>query len=194
MIPSFTTIIAACGLLLNNALAADPVPTFAPIPPSSNGPAPGPGGWRVEHFGGGAYMVTDNQYQAFFVVSTKGVIVVDAPPSIGRGLVYAIGNTTRVPVTHVVYSHAHADHIGGAFLFGPKVTVVAHRMTREILGATPDPNRPLPKVVFDDDLKLKVGNQTLLLSYKGLNHQPGNIFIYAPAQKVLMLVDIVYPG
>ena len=26
------------------------------------------------------------------------------------------------------------------------------------------------------------------------NHLPGNIFIYAPKQKVLMLVDIVFPG
>ena len=28
----------------------------------------------------------------------------------------------------------------------------------------------------------------------GDNHEPGNIFIWAPVQRVLMLVDIVYPG
>src|SRR5262249_47652489 len=28
----------------------------------------------------------------------------------------------------------------------------------------------------------------------GLNHERGNLFIYAPRQKVLMLVDVVYPG
>lgn len=172
----------------------DSTPTYAPVPASASGPALGPGNWRVEPFGGGAYMATDNQYQALFLVSTKGVIVVDAPPTMGRGLLYAIGNTTRVPVTHLVYSHSHTDHIGAAFLFPKSVTIVAHRETREIIKLTPDPNRPLPEVVFDDELKLKVGNQTLLLSYKGLNHQVGNIFIYAPKQKVLMLVDIVYPG
>src|SRR3546814_18759046 len=29
---------------------------------------------------------------------------------------------------------------------------------------------------------------------KGANHCPGNIFIYAPAQKVLTKIDIVSPG
>lgn len=39
-----------------------------------------------------------------------------------------------------------------------------------------------------------MGNQTLELSYKGLNHLEGNIFIYAPAATTLMLVDVVFPG
>src|SRR6187549_480428 len=103
--------LVATGLLGFLQLATA-VTVWAPVPPTSNGPKLGPDNWRVESFGGGAYMVTDNQYQGFFLVSTKGVIVVDAPPSIGRGLLYAIGNVTKVPVSHVVYSHAHADHIG----------------------------------------------------------------------------------
>jgi glyoxylase-like metal-dependent hydrolase (beta-lactamase superfamily II) len=39
-----------------------------------------------------------------------------------------------------------------------------------------------------------VGSQVLELSYHGTAHQPGNIFIYAPEQKTLMVVDIVFPG
>ena len=39
-----------------------------------------------------------------------------------------------------------------------------------------------------------MGGQTLVLDHKGVNHEAGNIFIYAPKQKVLMLVDVVYPG
>jgi glyoxylase-like metal-dependent hydrolase (beta-lactamase superfamily II) len=53
---------------------------------------------------------------------------------------------------------------------------------------------PLPTVTFDDSYTLKVGNQTLLLEYKGDDHEPGNIYIYAPKQKVLMKIDIVFPG
>jgi glyoxylase-like metal-dependent hydrolase (beta-lactamase superfamily II) len=175
------------------AKAAD-VPKYAPIPAGGIGPDIPPEGYRVEAFGGGAYMLTESQYQVLFVVSTKGVIVVDAPPTIGHKILYGIGNTTNIPVTHLIYSHAHVDHIGAAYLFGPKVKIIAHSLTRDILKVTPDPNRPLPNVVFDDKHTLQVGNQTLKLEYKGLAHQPGNIFIYAPKQKVLMLVDIVYPG
>jgi len=53
---------------------------------------------------------------------------------------------------------------------------------------------PLPTETFLNNYTLKVGNQTLQLDYYGDNHDPGNIFMYAPKQKVLMLVDIIFPG
>ncbi len=28
----------------------------------------------------------------------------------------------------------------------------------------------------------------------GVNHEPGNVFIYAPRQEVLMLADVIFPG
>jgi glyoxylase-like metal-dependent hydrolase (beta-lactamase superfamily II) len=180
--------------------AVPPVSTsiskYAPVPAVALGPPVSSTlGYRIESFGGGAFMVTDGMYQALFLVSTESVIVVDAPPTIGANLLHAIKNTTDLPISHVVYSHAHADHIGAAYLYGSHVVTVAHRMTAELLkGASPDKNRPAPTLTFDDCLKLKVHNQTLELAYLGSNHEPGNIFIYAPVQKILMLVDIVFPG
>ncbi len=117
-------------------------------------------------------MVTDNQYNCLFFVSTDGVIVIDAPPSIGRNIAYAIGNTTSKRVTHFIYSHAHSDHVGGAYLF-ENATRIAHSITKKLLSATPAPDEPLPDVTFEDEYSLTYGNQTLQLSYKGPNHQPG---------------------
>ena len=51
-----------------------------------------------------------------------------------------------------------------------------------------------PTEVFTKEKKLKLGKQVLHLSYKGAAHEPGNIYIYAPKQGVLMLVDVVFPG
>jgi glyoxylase-like metal-dependent hydrolase (beta-lactamase superfamily II) len=167
------------------------VPTWAPI--TADSPPLNSAGYRVEDFGGGAYMVTDNQYNCVFFVSTEGVILVDAPASIGPNIAYAIGNTTDQRVTHVIYSHAHADHIGSAFLF-KNITRIAHSITKDLLSATPNSDDPLPDVTFEDEYSLLQGNQSIQLAYKGTNHQPGNIFIYAPSQKVLMLVDVVFPG
>jgi glyoxylase-like metal-dependent hydrolase (beta-lactamase superfamily II) len=53
---------------------------------------------------------------------------------------------------------------------------------------------PVPTLTFMKNMTLHVGNQTLQLDYYGNNHLPGNTFIYAPLQKVLMLVDIIFPG
>ena len=149
----------------------------------------------MEAFGDGAYMVTDGLYQSIFLVACYGVIVVDAPPTIGHNLLKGIRTVTDLPISHVVYSHAHADHIGAAYLLdGKNVTFIAHEETLAELAQVNDTNRPAPKVTFSRDFSLNVCNQTLNLSYKGPNHEPGNIFIYAPIQKVLMLVDIVFPG
>jgi glyoxylase-like metal-dependent hydrolase (beta-lactamase superfamily II) len=131
---------------------------------------------------------------ALFLVSNRGVIVVDCPPTIGHKILWAIGNLTSQPITHVVYSHVHADHIGAAWIFGNKVTTIAHIDTARYLEFTPDSNRPVPDITFHGSYSLRVGNQSLELSYKGEVHVQGNIFIYAPTQKVLMLVDVVFPG
>jgi len=174
---------------------AEIVPQYLPIPPSAAGNKIPASGYYVEDFGQGAYMVTDGGYQAQFYVSTHGVIVIDCPPTIGHKLLYAIGNVTHQPITHMIYTHSHANHIGGAILIvKDKVQIIAHVATERLLAAVNDPNRPLPKQVFEKDFQLCVGNQTLELSYKGPNHLEGNIFIYAPTQKVLMLVDVVFPG
>jgi glyoxylase-like metal-dependent hydrolase (beta-lactamase superfamily II) len=170
--------------------------TFDPLPATANGPTIPPSGYLTIPLGLGAYVILDGFYQTLFFVSTDGVIVVDAPPTTDLNLVFAIGNVTDKPVTHMIYSHSHADHIGSAYrLVGPQVNVIAHEQTLRLLQEVPsDPFRPLPKTTFKEYLDLVVGNQTIQLSYKGENHCPGNIFIYHQATKVLMVVDVVFPG
>jgi glyoxylase-like metal-dependent hydrolase (beta-lactamase superfamily II) len=94
----------------------------------------------------------------------------------------------------VIYSHEHTDHIGAADLFPKSAIFIAQKETAAILARRNDPRRPVPKITFDKRYILTAGKQTLLLEYKGINHELGNIFIYAPRQKVLMLVDVIYPG
>lgn len=173
---------------------------FLPVSSAAIEPTIDPqAGYRIEHLGHGTYFVTDGSYQSMFLVSDKhGVILVDGPPTIGYNLRAAIKSVTPQPVTHFVYSHSHADHVGAASIFNDTVKYyIAHAETRAILRRIPapgDPTRPIPNVVFEKTKTVHVGNQTLSLSHKGPNHEPGNIFIYAPAARALMVVDIVYPS
>lgn len=152
-------------------------------------------GYGVSDLGKGAFMITDGIYQTFVLVSTAGVIVVDAPPTTGRNIQYAIGNITDLPVKWFVYSHSHADHAGGAYLFAnlPHVTTIAHENTAWQLGFAPDPNRPKPHITFKEKHTLDAGNQTLELFFPGPGHDLGNLIIYAPKQKIVMFVDQVFP-
>lgn len=172
---------------------------YMDIPESAKGPAIDPAkGYRIQELGRGLYMVTENVYQAMFVVHDKGVIVADVPPPLAAFLPKAIREVTNKPVTHIVYSHAHSDHIGAAGDFvaalPKRPVIVAHEETRSILARAKDPKRPLPSVTFRDKHTLNVGGQRLELSYHGNGHEPGNIFIMAPEQRTLMVVDVVFPG
>jgi len=180
----------------------------APVPQSAYGvPIPQDKGYVVEEIKDGLYWVTEGAYTAMFLTTGEGVIVVDAPPSFGDKMLKAIAEVTKEPITHVVYSHAHADHIGGASMFPKNATYIAHIETKHRLGRMDDGDRhfpygmfvggkpvPLPTITFEDSYTLKVGNQTLQLDYKGDDHEPGNIYVYAPKQKVLLKIDIVFPG
>jgi glyoxylase-like metal-dependent hydrolase (beta-lactamase superfamily II) len=157
-------------------------------------------GFRTEDLGGGVYMVGDGIYNTMFVVSNAGVILADAPPTLGAKTLKAIQEVAPgSTIVALVYSHAHIDHIGYAsevVKTNPGMQIVAHEETRKTLASANDPNRPLPTQTFntlDVDFPLVVGNQQLL-RYPGPNHDAGNIGIYHPGQKVLMLVDVVYPG
>ena len=167
----------------------------APIPENAKGPQIDfSKGYLVEEIKDGLYWVTDGAYQAMFLTTGEGVIVVDAPPSIGQNILNAIAEITDEQITHVVYSHTHNDHIGAASLYPENVAIIAHAEAASQLEQRNDPNRPIPTATFEDKYTLEVGNQKLELQYHGPMHEPGNIFIYAPNQKVLMLVDVVFPG
>ena len=174
--------------------------TIVQIPDAAKGPAIPAKGYLVQEIRDHLYWVTDGSYNAMFLVTDKGVVAVDAPPSIGKNYLKAIAEVTDKPVTYVIYSHAHLDHIGAAGIFPKSATFIAQQETAAELQRAKSVARnasmvpSIPTVTFSKNYTLQIGNQTLKLDYYGVNHLPGNIFIYAPKQKVLMLVDIIFPG
>ena len=149
--------------------------------------------YEVEEIKPGVYVVSAGGSNSMFLVTQEGVVVVDAPPTIGDKVFAAVSNVTDRPITHLIYSHAHKDHIGAAKLF-ENVTIIAHNETAKILNERNDTNRPVPDMIFSKEMSLPIGDQVLQLLYPGPYHQQGNIFVYLPEHKVLMAVDHVVPG
>lgn len=160
--------------------------TLAPPPENAGGPPIDPAkGYLVEEVSGGLYWVTDGLFGMMFLVTGEGVIAVDAPPTIGENILKAVAEVTQEPITHVIYSHSHADHIGAAGLYPEDAVYIAQEETKAQLEEALDPDRsvpygafagggavPLPTVTFEDDYVLRVGSQVLELSYKGLTTNP----------------------
>jgi glyoxylase-like metal-dependent hydrolase (beta-lactamase superfamily II) len=128
-------------------------------------------------------------------------VLFDAPPSIGRNLQRAIDQIASNAgvsntVTHIVYSHHHADHVGASSLFGRHVVRVGHAETKRLLARDNNPAQPvpLPDVTFATHHRLRVGGERVDLAWHGTNHTPDNIYIHFPDHDTLMLVDILLPG
>ncbi len=152
-------------------------------------------GYFVDEIADGIYWLIGSGYQVMFLTTGEGVIVIDAPQPIGEKYLQAIQEVTDEPITHMIYSHSHADHTGAAGqIFPSDIEYIAHQDTADILVSENDPNRPIPTITFDDTYTLSVGNQVLELSYIGAFHSEGDMIILAPKQKVVMAVDLFHPG
>src|SRR6185295_14993283 len=117
--------------------------------PSALGPAVNAQGYYVGQVEKNLYWVTDGTYQAAFLTTRHGVVLFDAPPTIGQNIQRAIdeiASNTSVSnkVTHIVYSHHHADHVGASSLFGSDVVRVGHSETKRLLARDSDLGPPVP--------------------------------------------------
>jgi glyoxylase-like metal-dependent hydrolase (beta-lactamase superfamily II) len=198
-IAAVPTVAALAGGALAESASADGLPDYAPIPPSALGPALNQQGYFAGRVEKNLYWVTDGTYQAAFLTTREGVVLFDAPPTIGHNLQRAIdqiaaANGVPNKVTHIVYSHHHADHLGASSLFGPNVTRIGHTETKRLLARDNDPTRPVPDITFDRNHTLHVGGERIDLAWHGTNHTPDNIYIHLPNHDTLMLVDVNLPG
>lgn len=162
---------------------------FWPVDPSK--------GYAVRELKPAIFLITDGRYQSLFATTDRGVVLFDAPPSLMRNIVQAVADVTKQPIVSLVYSHSHVDHIGGAGLIlrhNPQLEIVAEEGVARFLREQNDPNRPAPTKVFKDRTTLSLGAGTAELKVGYWHSAAGDLFVYFPAQKILMAVDTLTAG
>src|SRR6202011_416112 len=148
---------------------ATDLPDYDPIPRAAFCPALNEQGYYVGRVERNLYWVTDGTYQAAFLTTPDGVILLDAPPTIGHNIQRAVdeiaaANGVTNKVTHLIYSHHHADHAGASSLFGKDVVRIGHEDTRRLLLRDNDPARPAPEETFSDRRTLRIGGSRIELA------------------------------
>src|SRR5258708_25384225 len=103
--------------------------------------------------------------QAACVVTGEGVVLVDGPPALDGKIQAAIASVTDQQVTHLIYTHSHADHAGAVTKFpGPRR--IAHEEAARLLAYHDDPARPLPdQAIAGPRTVLTIGGQAVQLGY-----------------------------
>jgi glyoxylase-like metal-dependent hydrolase (beta-lactamase superfamily II) len=179
--------------------ASPTLPDYAPVPNAAFGPALNEQGYYVGRVERNLYWVTDGVYQAAFLTTPDGVVLFDAPPTIGHNLQRAIDEIARAngvsnKVGYLVHTHHHADHVGASSLFGKDVVRIGHEETRRLLLRDDDPARPPLDETFSDRRRMEIGGERIELAWHGSNHTPDNSVIHFPEHNALMMVDIVNAG
>ncbi|MBC7378721.1 MAG: MBL fold metallo-hydrolase [Burkholderiaceae bacterium] len=152
---------------------------------------------------------------AGFVVTPAGVVVIDAlgSPQLARDLLDEIEKITPQPVTHVVVTHYHADHVYGLQEFRKRgARIIAQRSALEYIHSDTATARlrasridlapwidgktelVLPDQWIDGPTELVVGGQRLRLQPVGPAHTPEDLVVFVPSERVLFAGDIVFRG
>jgi cyclase len=137
-------------------------------------------------------------------LTANGVVLVDTKlPGWGKPILDKLKELTPKPVTTIINTHTHFDHVGGNPEFPATVEVVAHEATaklmQEMRPVTAGPSQPnvfkesngrgLVTRTFNDRLTLGTGDERIDLHYFGRAHTGGDAWVVFPALRVLHTGD-----
>lgn len=137
--------------------------------------------------------------------TAKGVTLVDTKnPGWGQPLLDKIKTLTDKPVTTVINTHTHYDHVSGNVAMPATVEIIAHEFTAKALPTTTEvggigktenvfgsnPGKGLATRSFKDKLTLGSGDDQINLYYFGPAHTGGDAFVEFVAHKVMHAGDV----
>jgi len=142
-------------------------------------------------------------------VAANGVVVVDTKnPGWGQPILDKIKELTPKPVTTIINTHTHGDHVSGNVEFPATVEVVVQENTKanmqEMKGATGitppaggpvnifkvNNGRGMPTKTFKDKMTLGSGADRIDLYYFGRGHTNGDAWVVFPALRLMHAGDI----
>ena len=114
--------------------------------------------------------------------TANGVVLVDTKnPGNGQAILDKVKSVTDKPITTIINTHTHNDHVGSNEFFGTTVEIVAHQNTKANMEKMDnfkgDKSVFLPKKTYKDKLKLLKGKDEIDLYFFGPAHTSGDTFV-----------------
>src|SRR6266852_5785655 len=128
-------------------------------------------------------------------VGSNGVTVVDSKnPGWGQPILDKIKELTPKPVTLLINTHTHGDHVSGNVEFPATVDIVVQENTKTNMEKMPifkdNAGRGMAKRTFKDKMTLGGGKDRVDLYYFGPGHTNGDAWVVFPALRVVHAGDI----
>lgn len=130
-------------------------------------------------------------HSGFVLITKEGALLIDpAMTCTATWLRDEIKHRFNVAVVYVIYTHAHADHISGGQVFQQDgAIIVANQRAIEPIVGEKLPTA-VPDRVFDKDMKITLGGETVLLHRIAPSHSNSMTMVLFPAYKALQCTDV----
>ena len=192
------TVIGVGALSLTAAAVQQPAP-------------PAPMVVEIDKLKDNLYVMKGGGGNSSVLITATGVVVVDTKnPGWGQPLLDGIRKVTDKPVTMIINTHTHGDHVSGNVEFPAEVDIVTHENTaanmKEMRPNSTNPpgtvgrnifnenkGKGLAKRTYRDHLTIGRGAEQIDLHYFGRAHTNGDTVVHFPALRIVHIAD-VFPG
>jgi len=161
---------------------------------------------EVEQLKDNLFVVKGGGGNSAVFVTSDGVVVVDTKMAgWGRPLLDAIKELTPKPVTMIINTHTHFDHVSGNVEFPATVDIVAHENTQRLMREwnlisgfgfagedvfAANDGRGIATRTFTDRMTLGGGADQIDLYYFGRGHTGGDAWVVFPALRTVHAGDM----
>jgi glyoxylase-like metal-dependent hydrolase (beta-lactamase superfamily II) len=151
---------------------------------------------KIEKVKDNLYMVTDGGGNTAVFVTANGVVLVDTKnPNWGQAIMDQVKTVTDKPVTHIINTHTHGDHVGSNEFFPPSVEIVAHAnvplsMAKMPMFADGTKKHAFPDKTYTDKLTVLDGADAIDLYHFGPAHTNGDTFVVFRGLRVMHAGDV----
>ena len=167
-------------------------------------PAPSLDGLTVEKVKDNLFVIRGAGGNTAVFVTSSGVTLVDTKnPGWGQVLLDKVKTITDRPVTRVINTHTHYDHVSGNIAMPATVEIIAHEYTAKRLPVfstvtgrgesenvfKANPGKGLPKRTFTDKLSIGSGADQINIYHFGPAHTGGDAFVEFAAHRILHTGD-----
>jgi cyclase len=179
------------GMVLGMLLACGALAAVKAQPPAANAPKV----VEVEKVKDNLYVLRGGGGNTAVFVMANGVTVVDAKnPGWGQPILDKVKELTPKPITTLINTHTHGDHVSGNVEFPATVDVVVQENTKTNMEKMDifkqNNNRGMAKRTFKDKMTIGSGADQIDLYYFGPGHTNGDAWVVFPALRIVHSGDI----
>lgn len=147
-------------------------------------------------------LFVDNRVAVVVSVGADGILMIDAAyQQTAEKLLEEVKKISEQPLKYLINTHIHGDHTGGNIIIGKNVDIIAHQHVKDYLSTErtqgdriipPLPDFAVPNLIVADEMKLDFNSDQLHIKHLPGGHTSGDIIIFFPKSKVLVMGDLLF--